>query len=160
MMTQLSNAQLASLGGQVDSLAASLHARSAVPLESAGVGCTRWARRPTQNFTGSVYVATPQLLATYGIKASQIAPGTDILTMRPGLAGLPHMEMIWGNYGLPVPVPAARCRRQRTAALHAEQRLPGQPRDADGQRPAQRHLRAEHGDHRVRGEQVPPADPA
>ena len=44
-----------------------------------------------------MYVATPQLLATYGIKASQIAPGTDILTMRPGLAGLPRMEMIWGN---------------------------------------------------------------
>jgi putative ABC transport system permease protein len=45
----------------------------------------------------AVYVATPQLLATYGIKASQIAPGTDFLTMRPGLAGLPRMEMTWGN---------------------------------------------------------------
>ena len=51
------------------------------------------------NFTGSVYLATPQLLATYGIKASQIAPGTDILTMRPGLAGLPHMEMTWRSPG-------------------------------------------------------------
>ena len=51
------------------------------------------------NFTGAVYVATPQLLATYGIKASQIAPGTDFLTMRPGLAGLPHMEMLWGTAG-------------------------------------------------------------
>ena len=49
------------------------------------------------NFTGTVYVATPQLLAIYGIKASQIAPGTDILTMRPGLAGLPHMEMTWST---------------------------------------------------------------
>jgi putative ABC transport system permease protein len=39
------------------------------------------------------------LLATYGIKASQIAPGTDFLTMRPGLAGLPHMEMTWGSAG-------------------------------------------------------------
>ena len=47
-----------------------------------------------------MYVATPQLLATYGIKASQIAPGTDILTMRPGLASLPHMELTWGNYGV------------------------------------------------------------
>jgi putative ABC transport system permease protein len=42
-----------------------------------------------------VYVATPQLLAAYGIKASQVPAGTDILTMRPGLAGLPHMEMVW-----------------------------------------------------------------
>ena len=58
------------------------------------------------NFSGTVYVATPQLLATYGIKASQIAPGTDILTMRPGLAGLPHMEMIWQSPGI-------RSRRKR-----------------------------------------------
>jgi putative ABC transport system permease protein len=94
-MNQLSNAQIASLGKRVNTLAASLHA-SAVPLESAGtlyqVGMPPHS---PQNFTGSVYVATPQLLATYGIKASQIAPGTDMLTMRPGLAGLPHMEMIW-----------------------------------------------------------------
>ncbi len=99
-MTQLSDAQAARLGGQVDSLAARLHARSAVPLESAAslyqVGTP--ASSPS-NFTGNVYVATPQLLATYGIKASQIAPGTDFLTIRPGLAGLPHMEMVWGSAG-------------------------------------------------------------
>jgi putative ABC transport system permease protein len=93
--TPLSSAQLATLTTRVNSLAARLHA-SAVPLESAGtlnqVG--QQAHGP-QNFTGTVDVATPELLATYGIKASQIAPGTDILTMRPGLAGQPHMEMIW-----------------------------------------------------------------
>jgi putative ABC transport system permease protein len=93
----LSSAQAARLGGQVNSLAASLHARS-VPLESpvtlyqAGT-----PQNSPSNFTGTVYLATPQLLATYGIKASQIAPGTDILTMRPGLAGLPHMEMTWST---------------------------------------------------------------
>jgi putative ABC transport system permease protein len=93
--TPFSSAQLATLTARVNTLAASLHA-SAVPLESAStlyqVGP---AAHGPQNFTGDVYVATPQLLATYGIKASQIAPGTDILTMRPGLAGLPHMEMLW-----------------------------------------------------------------
>jgi putative ABC transport system permease protein len=46
-----------------------------------------------------VFVATPQLLATYGITASQIAPGTDILTMRPGMAGLPNMIMFWNGGG-------------------------------------------------------------
>jgi putative ABC transport system permease protein len=94
-MTPFSRAQLATLTTRVNTLAASLHA-SEVPLESPStlyqVGP---AAHGVQNFTGSVYVATPQLLATYGIKASQIAPGTDILTMRPGLAGLPHMEMTW-----------------------------------------------------------------
>jgi putative ABC transport system permease protein len=96
--TQLSNAQLASLSGRVNNLAASLHARSAVPLESAaGLYQVGTPQNSPSNFTGNVYVATPQLLAAYGIKASQVAPGTDFLTMRPGLAGLPHMEMIWGN---------------------------------------------------------------
>ena len=47
-----------------------------------------------------MYVATPQLLATYGITAGRIASGTDVLTMRPGLASLPHMELAWGNYGV------------------------------------------------------------
>jgi putative ABC transport system permease protein len=93
--TPLSAAQLATLTTRVSTLAASLHA-SAVPLESAStlyqVGLPAHG---VQNFTGTVYVATPQLLATSGIKASQIAPGTDILTMRPGLAGLPHVEMFW-----------------------------------------------------------------
>ena len=94
-ITPLSSAQLATLTTRVNTLAASLHA-SAVPLESAsGLYQVGPAAHGVQNFTGEVYVATPQLLATYGIKASQIAPGTDILTMRPGLAGEPHMEMIW-----------------------------------------------------------------
>jgi putative ABC transport system permease protein len=100
MMTQLSNAQLASLGRQVDSYAAGLHARSVLPLEASGVSLYQVGTQgPHDHFNGSVYVATPQLLATYGIKASQISPRTDILTMRSGLASLPHMELTWGSYG-------------------------------------------------------------
>jgi putative ABC transport system permease protein len=53
-----------------------------------------------KDFTGTVYVATPQLLATYGITVGQIAPGTDVLTMRPGMTSLPYMELTWGNYGV------------------------------------------------------------
>ena len=96
-MAQPTGAQLATLTRRVNTLAASLHA-SALPLESPS---TLYQVGPLvhgpQNFTGTVYVATAQLLAMYGIKASQIAPGTDILTMRPGLAGLPHMEMLWDS---------------------------------------------------------------
>jgi putative ABC transport system permease protein len=95
----LSNARVASLSGRVNNLAASLHAQSVLPLESASAMLSQAGAQARNNFTGAVYVATPQLLATYGIKASQIAPGTDILTMRPGLAGLPRMEMTWGDYG-------------------------------------------------------------
>jgi putative ABC transport system permease protein len=96
-MAQPTAAQLAALSRRVSTLAASLHA-AALPLESAGalyqVGLPAHG---VQNFTGTIYVATPQLLARYGIRASQITPGTDVLTMRPGLAGLPHLEMTWGT---------------------------------------------------------------
>ena len=86
----------------MDSLAASLHTRS-VPLESTGATLYQVGtpEHSPFSFTGTVYVATPRLLATYGINASQIAPGTDILTMRPGLAGLPHKEMTWSNNPVP-----------------------------------------------------------
>ena len=99
-MEQFSAAQLAILTTRVNTLATRLHA-SAVPLETSAILYHVGTRaHSVQNFTGpagddSVYVATPQLLATYGIKAGQIAPGTDILTMRPGLAGVPRLEMIF-----------------------------------------------------------------
>ncbi len=96
----LSSTQLAIVSRHVSSLAARVHARTAVPLEFAGATLHQVGAQAHKDFTGTVYVATPQLLAMYGITAGQIAPGTDALTMRPGLAGLPHMELTWGNYGL------------------------------------------------------------
>jgi len=106
-VSQLSRAQLASLGRQVDGYAAGLHAQPVLPLETAGAILYQQSTRQHQglsgpvpivvHFTGTLYVATPQLLAAYGIKASQIGPGSDLLTMRPGLAGLPRLFMSWGN---------------------------------------------------------------
>jgi len=100
-VNQLSNAQVASLGRHVDSFAAGLHAQSVLPLEDSFAELYQVGTLgPHDHFNGSVYVATAQLLAVYGIKASQISPGTDLLTMRPGLASLPQTELTWGNYGL------------------------------------------------------------
>ena len=96
----LTSTQLAEVSRHVSSLAAILHARSAVSLESAGATLHQVGAQAHKDFTGTVYVSTPQLLATYGITAGQIAPGTDVLTMRPGMASLPHMELTWGNYGV------------------------------------------------------------
>ncbi len=98
--TPLTSTQLAEVSRHVSSLAASLHAQSAVPLESTGATLHQAGAQAHKDFTGTVYVATPQLLATYGITAGQIAPGTDVLTMRPGMASLPHIELTWGNYGV------------------------------------------------------------
>ena len=72
-----------------------------LPLQLASVTLAQVAAHRHGIFTGTVYVATPQLLARYGIKASQISPGTDILTAVPGLAGLPQLLMAWGNVGGP-----------------------------------------------------------
>jgi len=98
MMMPLTSTEEASLSKRLNSLAVSLNARSTVPLES-GAALWQAGTSPNSNFTGSVYVATPQVLATYGIRASQIAPHTDVLTSRPGLAGLSHIQMIYGNGG-------------------------------------------------------------
>jgi putative ABC transport system permease protein len=96
----LTSTQLAEVSRHVGGLAASLHARSAVPLESTGATLHQVGAQAHRDFSGTVYVATPQLLATYGVTAGQIAPGTDVLTMRPGMASLPNLELTWGNYGL------------------------------------------------------------
>jgi putative ABC transport system permease protein len=106
MMMQLSRAEEASLARRLNGLAVSLHARSALALESAGILNQAGAplNRNSNTIGVGLYVATPQLLAMYGIKASQIAAGADVLTARPGLAGLSHIEMIWqrsGNGGEP-----------------------------------------------------------
>jgi putative ABC transport system permease protein len=102
MMEPLTSAQQASLRSRLNGLAASLHAGAAIPLE--GAGFLNQAGTPTYGNNGvGLYVATPRLLAAYGIKASQIPRGTDILTMRPGLAGLSHLEITWpvsGNDGV------------------------------------------------------------
>jgi putative ABC transport system permease protein len=51
-----------------------------------------------RQFTGTVYVATPQLLAAFGIKASDVERTADVLTMRPGLSSISHMELSCGVY--------------------------------------------------------------
>jgi putative ABC transport system permease protein len=111
----LTSTQFAGLSSRVSGLAARLHARSAVPLEYAGATLHQMGAQAHKDFTGTVYVATPQLLAAYGITAGQIAPGTDVLTMRPGMASLPHMELAWGNYGL---------QQGRGGLVHKDSQLP------------------------------------
>jgi putative ABC transport system permease protein len=51
-----------------------------------------------RNWSGPVYVATPALLRSFGIPASTVRPGADILTMRPGLSGLSKMQLVYGSY--------------------------------------------------------------
>jgi putative ABC transport system permease protein len=87
---------LATQAAVARSIAAALGSSDLVQLESAGASLQHAA--PGRQFTGPVYVATPQLLAAFGVKASQVDPGADILTMRPGLSGISDMQLVYGNY--------------------------------------------------------------
>jgi putative ABC transport system permease protein len=49
-----------------------------------------------RSWSGPVYVATPQLLQAFGIKASDVNSDAYILTARPGLSGLSQMQLLYG----------------------------------------------------------------
>ena len=102
-------------------LAAALHARFAIELDAAGrpdpspftdpnptnQQATLWQAVSTgtvpretamlqdsDNYTGTLYVATPALLRAFGIAPGQVSPDADILTARAGLAGVPDLELL------------------------------------------------------------------
>ena len=56
----------------------------ALETPNAGLDGTQGGR----NWSGPIYVATPQLLKAFGITPSQINPNADIVTSRPGLSGV------------------------------------------------------------------------
>jgi putative ABC transport system permease protein len=51
-----------------------------------------------RSYSGPLFVATPQLLKAFGIKASSLDPTADILSMRPGFSSLTKMQLVYGNY--------------------------------------------------------------
>ena len=92
----LTGAELRSMAAKAQSIAASLGAREAVQLYS--TSATLQHAASGRNWSGPLYVATPQLLRAFGIKPSQVDPKADILTMRPGLSSLSSMQLVYGNY--------------------------------------------------------------
>ncbi|HVW80995.1 MAG TPA: FtsX-like permease family protein [Mycobacteriales bacterium] len=92
-----SAAATARMGHAVDAIAATLGDAAVVELDSTSASLYRNAAG--RNWNGEIYVATPALLHEYGISASQIEPGAQILTMRPGLAGMSKLQLIWGGKG-------------------------------------------------------------
>jgi putative ABC transport system permease protein len=78
------------------SIARALGSDSVTELDQAGASLQHAAAG--RSWSGPVYVATPQLLAAFGIKASEVSPQADVLTMRPGLSGLSKMQLVYGGY--------------------------------------------------------------
>jgi putative ABC transport system permease protein len=114
-------AQQRALDARVTAFAASIHARFVLPLDSAGRPspapdtltfntnqvATLWqatstgtltraeaGRKDGANYQGPLYVATAALLRDFGISPGQIAPGTDALTVRAGLAAVPNLDLL------------------------------------------------------------------
>ena len=135
-------------------IARALGSHTVIELDQAGASLQHAAAG--RSWSGPVYVATPQLLAAFGIKASDVNPDADILTARPGLSGLSQMQLLYGAQ-------FAQRRRPRPAGRRVGQLpvpdgpVPGQPGDPGGQRPPGRHVRAQHGDHRARHPHARPA---
>jgi putative ABC transport system permease protein len=75
-------------------IARGLGSNTVIGLDQAGASLQHAAAG--RSWSGPVYVATPQLLAAFGITASDVDPDADILTARPGLSGLSQMQLLYG----------------------------------------------------------------
>jgi putative ABC transport system permease protein len=92
----VTGSKLAAAAKTAHSIAAALGSHDVVELESTSASLQHAASG--RSWSGPVYVATPQLLRAFGVAASQVSPGADILSMRPGLSGLTKMQLVYGNY--------------------------------------------------------------
>jgi putative ABC transport system permease protein len=88
--------KLRSMAAKAHGIAAALGAHDVIQLET--TSATLQHAAPGRSWSGPVFVATPSLLRAFGIKASQVDPAADILTMRPGLSGISKMQLVYGTY--------------------------------------------------------------
>ena len=95
----VSGSKPAAWSARAHAIAAALGSHDVVQLDS--TSATLQHAASGRQFNGQVYVATPQLLKAFGIKASAINPSADILTMRPGLSGISKMQLVYGHYFTP-----------------------------------------------------------
>jgi putative ABC transport system permease protein len=91
-----------------------------------------WYDGPGRNWVGAIYVATPQLLAAFHIRPAEVSPSADILSMRPGLAGVAHLRLVDnGNAGNSQPGTAPPCTTDACIAKPVVQELPALPSGTD-----------------------------
>jgi putative ABC transport system permease protein len=87
---------------------------------NAGLNGTQGGR----NWSGQIYVATPQLLKAFGIKASDVNPNADFLSSRPGLSGVGGLFMDFASGGKAANAPgqpgtsSQTCRRATGCLAH------------------------------------------
>jgi putative ABC transport system permease protein len=96
-----SPATIRSMRVKAHAIATDLGSRDVVELDSTDASLNH--NGAGRNWSGPLYVATPQLLHAFGITSSEYSPTADILTMRPGLSGLGNMQLNYGNVKGPGP---------------------------------------------------------
>ena len=115
--------KLAAARHEADTLAAQLHAPAPLELDLAVSTHVSALGQPVQNQPGALislhgqgiggrlYVATPALLTTFGISASEVNPAADVLTMRAGLPSTGGLALASGSFlaASPPGCPAGMC---------------------------------------------------
>jgi putative ABC transport system permease protein len=98
-------ARLRPMAAEARGIAASFGSRAVVQLDAPDA--TLQSDAAGRAWDGAIYVATPALLRAYGVTGAQVSPQADVLTMRPGLAGLSHIQLWYG--GTKFGPPSAYC---------------------------------------------------
>jgi putative ABC transport system permease protein len=83
--------QLATTRTTAQRIAATLDDRYLITLETPS-GSLQYGGSG-RGWSGTIYVATPQLLNAFGITSAQVNPDADFLTMRSGLPTMQHMQL-------------------------------------------------------------------
>jgi putative ABC transport system permease protein len=86
----------ATLAAQAAGIARGLGAQL-IALETPDAGIT--GSHLGRQWDGQIFVATPQLLDAFGIRASGIDPNADILSSRPGLVRFSGLDLKYGSFG-------------------------------------------------------------
>jgi putative ABC transport system permease protein len=86
---------LASWEKSARAIAASLGSSDVVALEQTSASLDHAG--PGRQWSGQIYVATPALLAAFGIDPATIDPSADVLTSRAGLESLSAMQLQYGS---------------------------------------------------------------
>jgi putative ABC transport system permease protein len=95
----VTGSKLASMATAARGIASALGSHDVVELESVNASLQHAASG--RSWSGTVYVATPQLLRAFGIGASQVSPSADVLSMRPGLSGISKMQLLFTRKASP-----------------------------------------------------------
>jgi hypothetical protein len=95
---QTTGASLAEAQQVANEIAANLGTTNMVTLETTSAALRHSG--PGRQWSGPVYVATPQLLKAFGIISSEVNPDADILTKRPSLSTMSGMQLVYGSTGV------------------------------------------------------------